>query len=283
MSTAGTSLTELLQLVDGSATANVEYVVGGTRLSEESREMAAQMLADDAMTIACGAHSKVLADWRNRRDGGSSLSGSRQRAVATYVSIAFGLPDAPANENHVQGHVAELLWNRLMQERTRCRDGRELVRVHSVKVDPLEPGGDGLVVYRKGSDMLVFRLWEIKKHDARRYLSSTINRASSQLVDRGPEYLAKLAGAETITDDAALGDLYDNMVELWYDRSDRAGVGVSVGTSDHHAPKKATVFRSIRTRFPEFSEPAQTEGLVVAVPNFPSFVERVKEIVWSGL
>ena len=211
------------------------------------------------------------------------LSGSRQRAVATYVSIAFGRPDAPANEHHIQGHVAELLWNRLMQERTRCRDGRELVRVHSVKVDPLEPGGDGLVIYSNGSDTLVFRLWEIKKHDATGYLSATINRASSQLVDRGPEYIAKLAGPETITDDQALGDLYDNMVELWYDRSDRAGVGVSVGTSNHHAPKRATAFRSIRTRFPEFSEPAQTEGIVVAVPDFPGFVERVKEIVWSGL
>ena len=61
---------------------------------------------------------------------------------------------------------------------------------------------------------LVFRLWEIKKHDATGKVSVTIRRASKQLRTRGHEYLAKLAGPETIAEEGVLGDLYANVVEL---------------------------------------------------------------------
>lgn len=242
------ALTPLLALVDSPQTSPVEYVIGGGTLGGAAREAAAQLLADDAMKIACG-NSPVLDHWRARRDGGPAETGARLAAVQTYVAIAFDLPGDLVNNDHVQGHVAELLWNRLMQERTVCRDGRQLVRAHPIKADPLEPGGDGLVVYQDGHGTLVFRLWEIKKHDAKQRVSATINRASKQLSSRGHEYLAKLAGPETINEDGALGELYASMVELWFDRSERAGVGVSVGTSAHHAPTRPLAFRSIRTAF----------------------------------
>jgi hypothetical protein len=276
------ALTPLLALIDNSHTSSVEYVIGGNTLSGAAREAAAQLLADDAMKIACG-NSPILDRWRARRDGGPTETGASLAAVKTYVAIGFNLPGDPVNNDHVQGHVAELLWNRLLQERTVCRDGRQLVRAHPVKADPLEPGGDGLVVYQDNQGTLVFRLWEIKKHDANQRVSATINRASKQLSSRGHEYLAKLAGPETITENGALGELYANMVELWFDRSERAGVGVSVGTSAHHAPTRPLAFRSITTAFPEFARAGQTESIVVAVPDFPGFADRVKEIVWSGL
>jgi hypothetical protein len=66
-------LTPLLDLVEAAATSSVDYVVGGTCLSETSREVVAQMLADDSMSIACGEASAVLTDWRVRRDGGPPL------------------------------------------------------------------------------------------------------------------------------------------------------------------------------------------------------------------
>jgi hypothetical protein len=203
--------------------------------------------------------------------------------VRTFASIAFGLPESPATTDHLQGHVAELLWQRVIGERKICRNGRQLERAHSVKVDLLEPGGDGLVVYKDVNGTLVFRLWEIKKHDSSSPVSSTINRASKQLSRRGHEYLAKLAAPETTTQTGALGDLYAEIVELWFDRSDRCGVGVSVGTSSHQAPKSALSFRSIRTAFPDLKDPSQTESIVVAVPDFPAFANRVREVVWSGL
>lgn len=276
------SLGPLLALTDGPDASQVEYVVGGLALQGADRESAAQLLADTAMRVACG-RSKVLDRWRQRRDGGAAEVGSSLRAVETYVAIAFGHPNDPPNVDHLQGHVAELIWNLLLSERTTARDGRRLVRAHSVKPDPLEPGGDGLVVYQDATDALVFRLWEIKKHDAQQVVSGTINRASKQLRTRGHEYLAKLAGPETLVQTGAMGDLYESVVDLWFDWSERAGVGVAVGTSDSHAPRDARTFGSIKTWFPEFQSTAQTESIVVAVPDFPGFAERVKEIVWSGL
>lgn len=276
------TLTALLALAAGPDTSTVEYVIGGQQLEGAAREKVAQLLADDAMRIRCGT-APALQRWRARRDGGPSTTGAQKRAVEIYAGIGFGLPNAPANEDHVQGHVAELLWNRLLQERTVCADGRNLIRAHSVKADPLEPGGDGLVIYRRDEGTLVFRLWEIKKHASSQELSSTVRRASKQLASRGDEYLAKLAGPETLIQGGDLGDLYANIVELWLDRSDRAGAGVSLGTSVENAPTNPGTFGSISTSFPEFSAPGQVESVVVALPDYPGFVSRVREIVWSGL
>ena len=158
------------------------------------------------------------------------------------------------------------------------------MHAHSVKPDPLEPGGDGLVVYEIDDGTLVFRLWEIKKHESQsKKVSATIRRASKQLASRGQEYLAKLAGPETVEQEGPLGDLYADIVELWLDGSDRAGAGVSVGTSAQHAPDRPQAFGSITTAFPHFTQAGQLESMVVAVPDFPEFAARVREIVWSGL
>lgn len=275
------SLTALLALGPSPPASKVEYVVGGQSLDEAALEAAAQMLADDAMTLRCG-RSPILERWRAVRDGRSPSDSVSPNTVATYAAIGFGLSTSPAPPDHLQGLVAELLWNRLLSERTKATGDRSLVRAHSVKPDPLEPGGDGLVVYRSG-DTYVFRLWEIKKHDAKSAISSTINRASKQLATRGGEYLAKLAGPDTVEQRGPLGAFYAELVELWLDGSERAGVGVSVGTSAAHAPRKPSSFRSITTAFPDFTNPGQLEGVVVAVPDFPAFANRVRQIVWSGL
>jgi hypothetical protein len=276
------ALTPLLDLVDNPADSAVGYVIGGLGLNAADREGAAQLVADIAMSVVCGV-SPVLDRWRRRRDGGPAETGTALDTVRTYISIGFGSSEDPPNVDHLQGHVAEIIWNLLLSERSSTLDGRQLVRVHAVKADPLEPGGDGLVIYSDPEDVLVFRLWEIKKHDAQGRVSATINRASKQLARRGHEYLAKLAAPETVVGGGALGALYGSMVDLWFDRSDRAGVGVAVGTSDHHAPGGPRAFRSIRTAFPGFEQTAQTESVVVALPDFPGFANRVKEIVWSGL
>ncbi|HYP74188.1 MAG TPA: hypothetical protein VEP72_08865, partial [Microbacterium sp.] len=192
------TLTPLLDLELSDARSLVEYEVGGRGLTGSDREIAAQLIADDAMVVACGS-SSALEWWRTRRDGGAAQVGGRLRAMQTFVNIAFGLPGQPKQVDHVQGHVAELLWDRVIRERRSCRDGREFLSSEPVKADPLEPGGDGLVVYRAPDETLVFRLWEIKKHDSTSAVSKTISRAGRQLKTRGHEYLAKLAGPATLS------------------------------------------------------------------------------------
>ncbi len=279
---AAESLASMLAMTSGPDGSAVEFLIGGKSLTGTARETVAQMLAEEAMRIRCGK-SPLFARWRARRDGGAPLTGSQKETVATYAGIGFGRPDKPANENHLQGHVAELFWHLLLAERIECPDGRRLIRAHSAKPDPLEPGGDGLVIYQQ-QDTLVFRLWEIKKHDSDSKLpSETIGKASKQLLTRGQEYLAKLAGPETIDQDGPIGDLYANMVELWLDRSRRAGAGISIGISHDKATTSTNTFRSLATTFPDFSNAGQLEGLMVAIPDFPGFATRVREIVWSGL
>ena len=63
----------------------------------------------------------------------------------------------------------------------------------------------------------------------------------------------------------------------------RAGAGVSVGTSEQHAPTRPGAFKSIAAVFPQFTGAGQLESIIVAVPDFPEFARRVREIVWSGL
>lgn len=73
---------------DGS---DVEYVIGGQQLTGADREVAVQLLADDAMRIRCGK-SPVLARWRARREGGPPETGTPAEAVRAYARIGFGLP-----------------------------------------------------------------------------------------------------------------------------------------------------------------------------------------------
>lgn len=278
---ASAPLTSLLRI---STIGISPYELGGLELSagEPDREAAAHLLADDAMRIRCG-DSHLLGLWRGSRDGEAPPGNARHDALRVYAGIGFGLPDTPAGDDHLQGLVAELLWNRLIQERRVRADNRELVQARAVKPDPLEPGGDGLAIYRTREGVLVFRLWEIKKHESIAPISSTIRRASKQLALRGKEYLAKMAGPETIAQGGELGGLYADLVELWLDQAARAGVGVSVSTSTDRAPTSARAFRALERTFPGFQSPGQAEGLVVAVPDYPEFANRVREIVWSGL
>lgn len=282
--TNGDTSERLTPLLAIAALGTSPYEIGGLGLSPggEERERAALLLADDAMVIRCGS-SPLLDLWRSRRNGGPRVADPRDKALSVYAGLGFGLPDSPVPKDHLEGVVAELFWNRLIKERLICADGRRLVHAHSVKADLLEPGGDGLAIYRSPGDTLVFRLWEIKKHGGKSPVSSTIRRASSQLRHRGHEYLAKLAGPETIEQGGELGSLYADMVEMWIDQTDRAGVGVSVSTSSSRAPTGARAFRSISTAFPAFTAPGQAEALVIAVPKFSRFAKRVRKIVWSGL
>src|SRR6266700_2654977 len=105
---ASASLTPLLALAESPAPSDVEYVIGGQGLTDADREIAAQLLADDAMRTRCGK-SPALALWRACRDGGPPGTGGAAAAVRAYAGIGFGLPGAPngdTEQHHLQGLVA---------------------------------------------------------------------------------------------------------------------------------------------------------------------------------
>ena len=79
-------------MTDSAGPSDVEYVIGGQHLADADRELAAQLLADDAMRIRCG-QSPALARWRARRDGGPPVTGAAAGAVRAYAGIGFGLPE----------------------------------------------------------------------------------------------------------------------------------------------------------------------------------------------
>lgn len=272
----------MLALTPGPSSSSVSYHFGGPALSPAHRQIAVEMLAIDAMRIRCG-EGPAFRSWNERRLGGSPHNPLREGAIRAYAGIGFGLPESPSNEDHLQGLVAELFWSRLILELPQTADGRQLVKLHAAKPDPLEPGGDGLAIYATNDGQLIFRLWEIKKHDTQKGVSATINRAGKQLSTRGHEYLAKLAGPETMETPDALGDLYREIIELWLDKSARAGVGVSVGTSDKYQPKGSRSFKSLAKTFPTFVNAGQLESIVVAIPAFPDFALAVREEIWKGL
>ena len=262
------TLAALLTLAPGPPDSKVEYVSGGEALAPAERDRAAHILADDAMALRCG-QSPALERWRAVRDGGSPGDGSAG-TVRAYAGIGFGLPDEPATADHLQGLVAELLWNRLLKERTQGSGGRALVHAHSVKPDPLEPGGDGLVVYRVGARSCS-GCGRSRSTTPKRPVSATIRRASKQLSSRGQRVPGQARRARDRRAARAARRFYAEIVELWLDGSDRAGVGVSVGTSEPMLPAGPPTFGSIATAFPHFTQPGQREGIVVAVPDFPAF------------
>ena len=81
-------LTPLLTLEESDGKSKVEYVVGGEQLVDDARDLAAAIIADDAMVVACGK-SPVLDRWRTRRDGGAPSTGA-QLDVLTRIVVDVG-------------------------------------------------------------------------------------------------------------------------------------------------------------------------------------------------
>jgi hypothetical protein len=278
--TAEESVSSLLGIVPGPGSAACSYQIAGASASDARLRRAAEMIAEDAMQLRCGK-SPVLDVWRGRAAGGPPHTLKDRRAVEAFVTDTFGLPSAPGTPDLLQGFVAELVWHRLVRERTAPGDGRTLIHVADLSWSAYQQGGDGLVVYEIVGGELVFRLWEIKKHDSAAHLSRTVGRACKQLSSGALRYLAQFTayGSELEGD---LGRLFGQLVPLWLNDDPRAGVGVSIATSTEHAPKRRA-FGGVATAFPQFTGVGQREGLVVAVADFPTFATTVREVIWTGL
>ncbi|GAA4102705.1 hypothetical protein [Nonomuraea soli] len=281
-------MTELLGIVARPENAGCSYLFGGPDAGQEALETVTRLLAEEAMRLPCGA-SPALDKWRARRDGCAASESPEldRREIEVFIGPVFGLPTSTQEEldkitHHLQGFVAELLWNRIIQDQVQTPDGRILVHTEEIKGDPTGTGGDGFVVYAIDDGTLVFRLWEIKKHVSNSPIAAKIKGAAEQLSGHGARYLALLTGPGT-KHDGALGELYGHLVTLWLENSFRAGIGVSIATSTAYAPTSHPAFDNVAAVFPQFPADGQREALMVAITDFAHFAEEVRKEVWRGL
>jgi hypothetical protein len=245
--------------------------------SEANRQAATAIVADAAVQWQCRGAVHHYAAWRRAVTQGTQLSTDERRRLVPFIRPAFGLPDDPPVADHLQGHVAECVWYILAQENV--PDNLALRAIEGPSFLVTTPGGDGLVVYQREDDVLVFQLWEVKKHDSTGGISRTVSRALRQLDERAEEYLAQLTTlAGSYEPDVA--QLYSALSDMWLDRDERAGAGVAVSTSDRYLP--STCFGKMHTRFPDLSI-EQMAGLVVALGDFPAFAGSVRDRIWSAL
>ena len=234
-------------------------------------------MANAAVNWQCRGAVQHYDAWRHAVAQDSQLRADEKRKLIPFIRPIFGLPADPRPADHLQGHVAECVWYILARENVPA--GLRLRTIEGPSFVVTTPGGDGLVVYQRDDDVLVFRLWEIKKHDSTGGVSRTVSRALRQLDEKAEEYLAQLTTvAGSYEPDVAL--LYAALSDLWLDRDERAGAGVAVSTSDRSLPR--TCFGRMHTRFPELSID-QMAGLVVALGDFPAFAASVRDRVWSAL
>jgi len=275
---ATTSLTSLLEVVQGAQRGSCVWRKGEVdQAAPEALEAAAWTVAETGVRARCAGAVASFSAWRRRATGGAVLSPNERAALVAFVSAGFGVPEAQRSADHVEGHVAELVWFLLTQEEH--RDDRDLRHIERPSFYVTSPGGDGLAVYDEPG-ALTFRLWEIKKHTGSSHLSSTTARAYKQLADHAPRYLAQYTstGAGHQGD---LGKLYAELVQLWLDAAPQAGAGVAVATSKSHSPRRC--FSTMGQHLPHFDDPGRLEGLVTAIGDFSDFTRQVRDVVWTGL
>lgn len=271
-------LSDVLLLERRGAADRCQWLRG--RLSapvDANRQAAIAIVANAAVKWQCRGAVQHYDTWRHAVVQGTQLRADEKRKLIPFIRPVFGLPADPRPGDHLQGHVAECVWYILAHENVPA--GLRLRTIEGPSFLVTTPGGDGLVVFQRDDDVLVFRLWEIKKHDSTGGVSRTVSRALRQLDEKAEEYLAQLTTvAASYEPDVAL--LYAALSDLWLDRDERAGAGVAVSTSDRSLP--TTCFGRMHTRFPELSID-QMAGLVVALGDFPAFAASVRDRIWSAL
>lgn len=203
---------------------------------------------------------------------------TREQVVA-FVQTVFGTPDAPGSADHVEGHVAEWLWYLLTRERT--EPDRGIALLEPPKFSVTEPGPDGFVVYEVAGTLLVFRLWELKKHVAANPVTDTVTTACRQLRLHGLRYLAQLTGAHA-DKPGPLGQLCAQLTDLWVEADERSGAGVGVTTATQPAVVDDS-FGHVGLRLPRFRHPGQLEGLLCAVDGYAQLAQDVRGYLWSVL
>lgn len=169
-------LSDVLVLDERGAANRCKWLRG--RLSDSpalNQRTAVAIVVDAAVKWQCRGASQHYNAWRQAVAQRTQLSTDQSRKLAPFIRPAFGLPARPLPPDHLQGHVAEYVWYILAQEN--LPPGLRLRTIEGPSFSVTTPGGDGLAVYQRSDAVLVFRLWETKKHERTVHLSRTVARA----------------------------------------------------------------------------------------------------------
>ncbi len=180
--------------------------------------------------------------------------------------------------------VAELILY-AVAERVGANAERSLLHIEGPDWRATKPGRDSLTVWVRRDGTTEFRLCESKQHTGTAApVSSSVSQASSQLKRQAMRYLAQatsVAAAAGEESGPAVRELYADMPKLWITNSPRAGIGISVTTTDTQVPTRC--FSRVYKAFPQLSQREQIEGLVAGVANFATFTDMVRDRVWMPL
>jgi len=238
---------------------------------------AVAIVADALIHYQCRGAAALYELWREAVENERSMAANDSRRLVPFIQPVLGLPAKPRTTEHVEGVVAEYAWFLLAQEHQPA--GLELRTIEGPGFTVSAPGGDGLVVYQRDDSTLMFRLWEIKKHNSSAHVSRTVGTAYGQLEEKAERYLAQLTtlASQYETD---VAELYSSLSDLWLERDPRAGAGVAVSTSFDKLPE--TCFGTMHKRFPDLGV-EQIGGLVVGLGSFPAFALAVRDRIWNAL
>jgi hypothetical protein len=267
-----------LRLGPGADRSVCPWFLGLLDVGDPDVRLASWRVAVASMKNRCG-ETPVYALWEATVISGGTLSASDRRRLDPFLTNVYGTPEAPAPADHLEGHVAEVLWHLLTIE----YDGpeRALINSEGPSFSVTETGGDGLTVWADAEERLSFHLWEIKKHTGGSHVSRTIGSACGQLSESAERYLAKYASIGSRQNSGALGRFYGRLVDLWVDDDAASGAAVAIATSRNRAPVQRS-FGTLVTTFPEKANGTRLEGLLVAVADFSDFAALTRSFVWRG-
>lgn len=205
-----------------------------------------------------------------------------EQLAQVYLAAAFGTREQPKPLDHRQGTVAEHIWYCIFSEQGAPFDGRPY-HIQNLGRNVTDEGGDGLTILEVRQNSPDFRLWEIKKKDPLGdSASTTINRATNQLRSRAPQYLATYSTALQESSDSRISALAVNLVEHWLRSDTSAGVGVLVATAPPPSPPTRS-FGALNNMFANLPLPRQKVGHWLAIDQFSTFCELVKDELWTAI
>lgn len=245
-------------------------------LTPEEAGALAWLLIDTIMQARFGIAIGLYTTWREHTLAGTTIPSPTNETIASFVEPVFGLPTAPKKStDHLHGHIGEWLWHLLTKDNT---------AVHiqpAPKGDVTDAGGDGFSIYENPTGALRFRLWESKKNTGTRPLSTSLNKACTQLATSGQRYVGKIVG--TFTPDSYDDEMIAFIAELpeaWAQGDELVGAGVTLAT---HQPVPAKPFKKMNKKLPKLDKPGQLRGLATSISCYDELATTVRRYAWTAL